>query len=78
MLRAKLGGYIFEPLEAIQVILDCLGQFGPFWATVVVTLVHSGPKIWSANIVLKILLAIASCNFLETPCMLNKLRQLRH
>ena len=74
MLRAKLGGYIFEPLEAIQVILDCLGQFGPFLATMVVTLVHSGPKIWSPNIALKILLGIACFNFFETPRMLNKLR----
>ena len=54
-----------------------LGLFRPIWAiwaTVVVTLVYSGPKIWSLHIALKILFAIAICNFFETLRILNKLR----
>ena len=76
MLRAKLGGYIFEPLEAIQVILDCLGQF---WAISGHYGGHFG-SLWPKNLVfqcspyLKILLGIACFNFFETPRMLNKLR----
>ena len=31
--REKLGDNIFGPLWAIQVIVDCFGQFGVFWAT---------------------------------------------
>ena len=47
----------------IQVILDCLGQYGPFWAT----LDHFYQKMWFPNTSLKILLG----TFLGHPVVIT-------